>query len=127
MTKNIKILLLALLITSCQSNISKKWSCRKLDGDKGCVSISEADAWKESSTIQSETIESPDGKYSSFKDQNLIRTSDKVGRIWIAPYKDASDNYHEASFVQVVDESSKWELKKVPVITKEYDLENYKE
>ena len=37
-----------------------------------------------------------------------IRFGDTVQRIWIAPYEDASQNYHEPSYVYTVLDKSHW-------------------
>jgi len=37
-----------------------------------------------------------------------IRTSERVQRIWIAPYEDLSNNYHDPSTVYVVLEKPHW-------------------
>lgn len=36
------------------------------------------------------------------------RTAERIGRIWIGPYVDASGVYREASWVRVVIEPSRW-------------------
>mgnify|MGYP002639468436 CR=1 FL=1 len=110
-----------LVISSCSSNISKQWSCRKVDSKLGCVSISEADhaysVGLKDSSFKEDKVKG-EGVYSSFeedkeknKNKQLVRTSDQVGRIWLSPYMDADNNYHEESFVRVVDETSKWEVR----------------
>jgi len=126
MKKEFKILAIStalLVITSCSSNISKQWSCRKVDSKLGCVSISEADhaysAGIKDSSFKEDKVKG-EGVYSSFKkdkekhqNKQLVRTSDQVGRIWLSPYMDADNNYHESSFVRVVDETSKWEVREI--------------
>lgn len=121
MTKNILFPVILLFFASCSgSNIHKKWSCRNTDSKLGCVSISEADkAYNSDSLDESITkiLKSDNNKYTSFDIDNagsnkkLIRTSDKIGRIWFAPYMDAGGNYHEASYVRTVDEIAKWEIR----------------
>ncbi|MBK2123761.1 type IV conjugative transfer system lipoprotein TraV [Fangia hongkongensis] len=44
------------------------------------------------------------------------RTSDHVKRIWIAPFKDRQDNYHDASYVYTVVTPSHWRDYPVSVI-----------
>lgn len=111
------------LLSSCSSNISKQWSCRKVDSKLGCVSISEADH-SYSMDLKDEEFKSKiirgQGVYNSseignniYKNKHLVRTSDQVGRIWFTPYMDADNNYHEASFVRVVDENSRWAVREI--------------
>ena len=120
--KNKKIFILILLLaTSCNSNVHKKWSsCRNTESKLGCASISKAD---EAYNIQitddslASTLKYDVDKYLSFdsnkagEKKQIVRTSDKVGRIWIAPYMDGNGNFHEESYVKVVDELSKWEMR----------------
>lgn len=129
MRKELKILISSiflLAISACSSNVSKEWSCRKVDSKLGCVSISDADQ-ASSSSLADDSFDSREikgyGEYSSFvrntqegKIAQLVsRTSDQVGRIWFSPYMDADNNYHESSFVGVVDENSRWEVKKMAI------------
>jgi hypothetical protein len=119
--KNFRILIcLSVLFTfSCRAT-SNEWSCRNLDSKVGCASISKADdAYLENGKFSSATTSSTKrtsskAKYSSFEDVNLgqtrlVRVPEKIGRIWVAPYTDGNGNYHEASFIRVVDAESKWE------------------
>lgn len=119
--KNIRILicLSVLFLSSCRAT-SNEWNCRNVDSKVGCASISKADdAYLEngkfsSATASSTKRNSSKAKYSSFEDVNLgqtrlVRVPEKIGRIWVAPYTDGNGNYHEASFIRVVDAESKWE------------------
>ena len=40
-----------------------------------------------------------------------LRTSEVIGRIWIAPFVDADGVYREASHVRVVLEPARWRLR----------------
>jgi type IV conjugative transfer system lipoprotein TraV len=124
-----KILLILPLLTTlaCKSNSSSDWSCRNLDSKVGCANISKSDdAYLENSNNDNIATtafvtngsnnpnKNSSKKYNSFEDINLgqtrlVRTPEKIGRIWIAPYMDNKGNYHEASFVRIVDAESKWE------------------
>jgi hypothetical protein len=121
-----KYIIIATLIinSSCTSNISSKWAgCRKTDSKLGCASISKADEVaaqkEEESSLQNLTPTNTDEKYHSFQaddiggNQHLSRTRDKIGRLWIAPYMDKNNNFHEGSYVRVVDQSSAWQLRKI--------------
>lgn len=121
------LILTTLILTSC-SNSVKKWSCRNTES-QFCGTISEADKAYSSKPNYNEALEvekADSNKYSSFADVNnkrLIRSGDKIGRVWVAPYKDSNDNWHEESYVQVVDEPGKWEIVKKEIIVKDYKLE----
>lgn len=127
--KNLPLLLI-LAIGACRST-SSEWSCRNLDSKVGCANISKADdAYLENGKLSSSDSAigaksgnlnitqvpiSKSAKYSSSSDDinvgqiKLIRSSEKIGRVWIAPYMDGKGNYHEGSFIRVVDEISRWE------------------
>jgi len=117
----VKIILLFILTSCSGSNITNKWDCRNTESKLGCASISSADkAYSDeiSNVVLGDIVVKNPGKYHSFdsSDQNenkkLVRVPDKVGRVWIAPYMDANGNYHEGSYIRVVDEVAKWETKK---------------
>ncbi len=40
--------------------------------------------------------------------ESFTRTKDKTSRIWFAPFVDEAGNQHEASYVNIVVNSSKW-------------------
>ncbi len=40
--------------------------------------------------------------------QNKLRTEEKVGKVWFAPYIDADGNQHSEGSVFIVDEKPKW-------------------
>ena len=109
---------LLFLIASCNGTVQSKWSsCRKTDSDLGCVSISQADnhILNKESVNNPNTLDIPSIKREEEVkdlDNNLVRSPDIVGRLWIAPYLDNSGNYHEGSFVRVIDEKSKWEFRR---------------
>jgi hypothetical protein len=118
-----KILLFLPILTifACKSNSASDWSCRNLNSKVGCANISKSDdAYLENKNSSAATTSidanksSSGNKYTSFEDINLgqtrlVRTPEKIGRLWLAPYMDNKGNYHEASFVRVVDAESKWE------------------
>jgi hypothetical protein len=115
----LKIAFLSLiLISSCRS-FSNEWSCRKLDSKVGCASISKADE----AYLENKETTNPDNKpvaivhnfqSSSFEEVNLgqtrlVRIPEKIARLWVAPFTDINGNYHEGSFIRVVEEPAKWQ------------------
>ena len=40
--------------------------------------------------------------------QNKLRTEEKVGKVWFAPFIDADGNQHSESTIYIVDEKPKW-------------------
>jgi hypothetical protein len=111
------LIILLVMLSACSSTVSGKWSsCRKTDSNLGCVSISEADkhAYSEKEEL---SLKSNEAAYQNFKaeevggNQYVSRSRDKVGRLWIAPYMDKNNNFHEGSFVRVVDERSDWTVR----------------
>jgi|SaaInlStandDraft_7_1057024.scaffolds.fasta_scaffold36522_2 hypothetical protein len=114
------LLALIIMISACSSTVSGKWSsCRKTDSKLGCASISEADKYAYDGDQEVITIKNKDDTYQNFKtediggNQYVSRSRDKIGRLWIAPYMDKNNNFHEGSFVRVVDEESDWKVKQV--------------
>lgn len=133
--KKLFLIIAILFINSCSSNLSSSWSCPALKGGKGnCVSITEADQ-KISSISKTSTSSFADSKQEivinliapkldkitkkipqttcNNKDANnsplkRLRTEEKVGRVWFAPYIDSEGYNHSESVIFVVDEESKW-------------------
>jgi len=135
---NFLILLVTIITTSCSSNVKGSWSCPTLKGGKGsCVSISEADDYQltnnnlsflpESYLDKSQKIkiELIAPKLADLKKLNLLpqidskpalqktpisklRTEEKVGKVWFAPYIDSDGNQHSKSIIYIVDEKPKW-------------------
>jgi type IV conjugative transfer system lipoprotein TraV len=138
---NFLILLIAIITTSCSSNVKGDWSCPTLKGGKGhCVSISEADDYKLSNDFtslpqsyfdksQKIKIKLIAPKLADLKKitpsslpnleptpqispNSKLRTEEKIGRIWFAPYIDSGSNQHSESIIYVVDEEPKWVSKR---------------
>ena len=108
----ISLILVPVILTACSSNISGRWSCEKAKSKFGCVSSQEIEQ------VYSGKIESKKNKVSKAENKkrnrmfglhNVHRTSEKIARIWIAPYIDTAGIYHEARIIKVVEELSKWE------------------
>lgn len=133
--KNLLIILLIFFTASCSSNVKGSWSCPVLEGGKGhCVSISDADSFNlaNNNTILPEsyfdkqqkieitlvapklkdlkklTNEAQPLKHSQTNPTAQLRTEERVGKIWFAPYIDADANQHSESVIYVVDEKAKW-------------------
>ena len=125
----LRILKLSIIITifitsSCSSTISGKWrDCRQTESDLGCVNIAKADELsdqnnhpKESKTFN-KTINKDevfpvikDYDIKDFPDKTLIRTSEKITRLWVAPYSDDLGNYHESKYIRIKQTDSNWLL-----------------
>lgn len=119
--KLILIFLVLTFVVSCRST-TNEWRCRQLDSKVGCSSISKADdSYLENKkedvnpkSSKSENKITTDGKYSSFEEVNLgqtkmVRIPEKIGRLWVAPFMDAKGNYHEGSFIRVIDQEARWQ------------------
>lgn len=98
-----KILLILLLtITSNCSSIAKRdWNCKAEENKYGCTSIRDIDDKREddiSKELSSET-------------KNMLamgRTVEKVGKIYIAPYVDSKNHYHEGEYIRFIEQSPDW-------------------
>lgn len=126
-------------IASCSGNVKNTWSCPTPDGGKGsCISIKEADvvapAQEEPqnnfSYINSNqkieiTLIAPKLKdlkkleeekgvpvIQEYSSSPKLRTQEKVGKVWFAPYIDGEGNQHSEYTVFVIDEESKWLIQK---------------
>jgi type IV conjugative transfer system lipoprotein TraV len=125
-------------ISACSSNTQSTWSCPILEGGKGsCASIKEADLLEsgtsEKNKISTDFIsssqkieiklmapklkdlkklkqEDPKNAYAvePVNSGSKLRTQEKVGQIWFAPYIDSEGNQHSEKVIHVVDEEAKW-------------------
>ena len=57
-----------------------------------------------------ESLYTPVVEETSFAPHENLRTKERVARIWIAPYVDAHDNYHEGYWVRTVMKPAGWRL-----------------
>lgn len=135
--KNIITIITLLIITSCSSSTKSTWSCPTLDGGKGsCISIKDADLMPSfdnqlmqldsSDAAQNAQINLIAPKLKDLKKldlentscmlnpkkqpakQNLLRTEEKIGRVWFASYIDSEGSRHSEKIIYVVDEEAKW-------------------
>jgi type IV conjugative transfer system lipoprotein TraV len=122
-------------ISSCSSNTKSTWSCPILEGGKGsCVSIKDADLSLNESVKNNNSsngffnsnqkininliapklkdlqkIKQLENNDSFIKQrQTSLRTEEKVGKIWFAPYIDSEGYQHSEKVILVVDEEAKW-------------------
>lgn len=125
--KKIIIVALFLICSGCKSNVSGDWTCPlpAVNG-KPCQSISEADVAKNSHDIEEKdsrkveifTLASPLPEQNSLNAEDDVQTvkdisskfrvSEKLARVWFAPYIDNLDNRHASSHVFFVYEPGKW-------------------
>ena len=129
-----------LFISSCTGSVKDNWTCPTLEGGKGsCVSIKDADIatpllmknnnFSYLDSAQNIEIELVSPKLSELKKFNKknnldhsdferqsvtkkLRTQEKIGKIWFAPYIDSEGYHHSESVVYVVDEEAKWVMQK---------------
>jgi hypothetical protein len=136
--KKITSICLLFIIASCSSATQSTWNCPAPEGGTGsCVSIKESDLSgsgeleknkfttdfiSSSQKIEIKLVapklkdlkkikeESPKNAYSSdpVSLSSKLRTREKVGQIWFAPYIDSEGNQHSEKTIHVVDEESKW-------------------
>ena len=57
-----------------------------------------------------ESLYTPVVEKTPFAPQENLRTKERVARIWIAPFVDAHDNYHEGYWVRAVMKPAGWRL-----------------
>jgi type IV conjugative transfer system lipoprotein TraV len=126
------------VLTSCSSNVKGSWSCPVIEGGKGsCVSIGDADGYQLSNNnsnlsatpegyfdkqqkiqikliapklkdLKKLTIVPPLPQTNQVRSSSQLRTEEKVGKIWFAPYIDSDGNQHGENIIYVVDEKPKW-------------------
>lgn len=115
--KNKFVLAAALLgLQSCAgSNIGSSWNCAtpSVDG-KACLNITEADARTREQIdtgprkVSEEVLVVKLGIAVPDQEPMPYRTSERVARIWFAPFIDKYSNRHEDSLVHFVDQDSNW-------------------
>jgi type IV conjugative transfer system lipoprotein TraV len=122
-----------LIMTSCSSTVKGSWSCPTLEGGKGnCVSIKEADLFLQPennssfsyldskqkikinliapkiSDLKKLQLEKKEISKEEIAPASQLRSQERIGKIWFAPYIDSEGNQHSESVIYVVDEESKW-------------------
>jgi len=133
-----KIIFIGVLffISSCGGNTKSTWSCPILEGGKGsCISIRDAalslsdsaankpvkDFNSSSQKIEINLIAPKFKDLKKIKQEesknrieepvaqgSKLRTQEKIGRVWFAPYIDSEGNQHSEKTIFVVDEEAKW-------------------
>jgi type IV conjugative transfer system lipoprotein TraV len=138
--KIIKIIPIMSLV-ACSSNVKSTWNCPLQEGGKGnCISIKEADLSGNSGSSTSpksnfsylnsdQKIEinlvapklkdlkklQEENKASILpesSEQSKLRSHERVGKVWFAPYIDGEGNQHSEYVVFVIDEEAKWIIQK---------------
>jgi len=133
------IIITSLALVSCSGNVKNTWTCPTPEGGKGnCMSIKEADLSFSPNENQKNNfsyinsaqkieinliapklkdlkklqVENSQFTIQELENKPKLRTPEKIGRIWFAPYIDAEGNQHSEYVVMVVDEESKWLIQK---------------
>ena len=133
------IITTSLLLVSCGGNVKNTWTCPTPEGGKGsCISIRDAHSSSFSNENQKNNfsyidssqkieinlvapklkdlkklqVEKPEFSIQELDNKPKLRTPEKIGRIWFAPYIDAEGNQHSEYVILVVDEESKWFIQK---------------
>lgn len=109
------IVLLTSLLSGC-AGVNGRFGCNKT-ANVSCTSISEVNA-KANAGLFNHRLNGSTRRYSkmiAIHHQGTVvitgqpvRSNDRVQRIWIAPYYDLDNNYHEASYVDTIVEKSHW-------------------
>lgn len=101
---------------SCSSTVGSKWQCANPDYPDTCVTISEAEGLGNSQKRANKDWEEIGGDYKKLELQDdspqMKRIPERIGRIWFSSFVDTEGNYHEPSYVRVVDEPSRWEARR---------------
>lgn len=133
---NTVVLLTAAVLGGCVG-MENDSSCTKIDGMRGCASITDVNAYVDRGDIyatndgqvyRSYNQEPGDGDsdnddvLSKFrlmnnalkvnespKDSRPVRTSDRVVSMTIFPFKDKDGAYHDTSVIHFVDKHSRWD------------------
>ena len=128
LVKIIPVISVALLLGGC-AGMNNDFDCNKVGGmGAGCVSMGQVNGMVNDGKINanSDLIDHPvtaDGndQMQQVKIQKALgykrtvptagrptRTVDIVSRIWLSPWKDKGDNYHDSSFIYTVITHSHW-------------------
>lgn len=101
--RNILALIASLVILSNCSAIAKRdWGCKAAGNKYGCTSIRNIDDDREKDI----------SKKLQDKTKNLVamgRSEEKIGRIYIAPYIDSKNHYHEGEYIKFIEQSPDWQ------------------
>ena len=116
--KKISLIILLGSLAGC-AGTNSQFGCHATAG-RGCMPVSVVNARANAGYY---TEVGPDGKEESLSVNHRsaylsdktafylgepIRTSEKIQRIWLAPYQDVSNNYHEQSVIYAVLDKPHW-------------------
>ena len=115
--KNVLILSAFLSLSGCAS-MNGQFDCPASKG-VSCKSMSEVDAmvsrgyFADKHTNKSSSTRQTSSKIEVVHEDILgkvapFRTTDKVMRIWMAPFVDSQDNYHSSNYLYTVIQDSAW-------------------
>jgi hypothetical protein len=112
------IFLINFLLLGCTS-LNSKFDCRMPNGvmcksldqvnsmvDRGEIGRENAATRFTGNQNQSFFIPFPENKV--MPDGEPLRYSEKVVRVWITPYEDLNENYHQESYIYVVNRKGHW-------------------
>lgn len=105
------------MLTAC-SGLSNDFACDKT-ANGSCISVSEANQKAKKGTINQEKSVRVNSEMNSSASQlnnpkeslsyrQPKRTSEKIHRIWIAPYIDADDHFHKEQVIYFSSTPSQW-------------------
>ena len=126
--KKLFIIFLLINLFSC-SNTKSTWDCPILGAGNGnCRSIKKADLNHQIIENKNEFFQLPakinikliapkfedvkklqiENKEEKNNAKSNLRTEEKIGRVWFAPFIDSEGNQHSQKTIYVVDEEAKW-------------------
>lgn len=126
--KKLFIIFLLINLFSC-SNTKSTWDCPILGAGNGnCRSIKKADLSHQIVENKNEFFQLPakinikliapkfedvkklqiENKEEKNNAKSNLRTEEKIGRVWFAPFIDSEGNQHSQKTIYVVDEEAKW-------------------
>jgi type IV conjugative transfer system lipoprotein TraV len=118
------VIVIALAMLSGCSGMNGHFGCNATAGSS-CTPVTQVNARANAGNFNYETsgggrVQLPTSQIFSYATQSTgyqgvtpipgepVRVGEQVQRIWIAPYQDLSNNYHEPSYVYTVLERSHW-------------------
>ena len=110
----LSIISLCISLTNCSSNITGKWSCGTAESKFGCVDVQDIEKVYLDKKEEDKSQNSKSQIKSASKTvapHTIHRSTERVAKIWIAPYVDSAGIYHEARMIRVVEKSPEWQAK----------------
>ena len=126
MFNSIFYLLFFFVLTGCAAGLGENFTCDKVGGLGGCVSMNEVNQKIDSGLFNSNASSAHTTPHflphhPKIDSGQPMRTKEYVQKMVVFPYVDASNHYHDSSVMYVVLEKHHWLGRPVRALVKERD------